>query len=449
MRVEDVPYREIVVIDTEFESTAGERPIPVCICARELRSGRETRTWLYGAHRPNAPPFAAGPDVLVVAYFVSADFGCYLALGWELPPNVLDLFAEFRVLTNGVRLPHGNGLLGAAAYFRISTMSADDKHVLRALASRGSWTEGERAALLSYCAADVECVVKLLLAVLQQVSAGDLARAVLRGQYMKAVAAIEWNGVPLDTDMLTELTTRWEELRHGIISNVDAEIAVYDGTRFSIERFERLLVREGLRWPRTMTGLPKLDDDTLKDFGKTNEKIEDVRQIRHAMSDLRLHKLAVGLDGRNRTMLSPFRSSTGRNQPSNSRFIFGPAVWLRGLIRPAPGHALAYVDYEQQEFAIAAHLSDDDAMRKACTSEDPYIAFAIQAGAVPVGATRSTHPRERERFKTCVLGVLYGMGPETLARRLGIGHLEGRHLLDLCRRTFPKYWQWSANAVDT
>ena len=33
-------------------------------------------------------------------------------------------------------------------------------------------------------------------------------------------------------------------------------------------------------------------------------------------------------------LLSAFRARTGRNQPSNAKFIFGPATWLRGDDRP-------------------------------------------------------------------------------------------------------------------
>ena len=36
---------------------------------------------------------------------------------------------------------------------------------------------------------------------------------------------------------------------------------------------------------------------------------------------------------------------TGRNQPSNAKFILGPARWMRGLIRPPEGHGIAYVDF--------------------------------------------------------------------------------------------------------
>ena len=36
-----------------------------------------------------------------------------------------------------------------------------------------------------------------------------------------------------------------------------------------------------------------------------------------------------------------------------SKFVFGPSAWLRGLIKPTEGRALAYVDWSQQEHGIA------------------------------------------------------------------------------------------------
>ena len=40
-------------------------------------------------------------------------------------------------------------------------------------------------------------------------------------------------------------------------------------------------------------------------------------------------EIAVDADGRSRCWLAPFRSESGRNQPSNSRFVFGAPSWLR------------------------------------------------------------------------------------------------------------------------
>jgi len=105
------PYREIWLADFEFMAGAGERPVPVCLCARELRSGREIRIWRdeFGP----LPPYPTGVDSLFVAYMASAELGCHLALGWPMPERVLDLCAEFRCGTNGLTVPAGRGLIGA------------------------------------------------------------------------------------------------------------------------------------------------------------------------------------------------------------------------------------------------------------------------------------------------------------------------------------------------
>lgn len=89
-----------------------------------------------------------------------------------------------------------------------------------------------------------------------------------------------------------------------------------------------------------------------------------------------LSELAVGDDHRNRCLLSPYRAGAGRNKPCNSNFIFGNANWLRSLIQPTPEYGLAYLDWSQQEFGIAAALSNDQAMLDAYVCGDPYLGFA-------------------------------------------------------------------------
>jgi hypothetical protein len=114
-----------------------------------------------------------------------------------MPVYVLDLFTEFRALTNGLRTISGNGLLGALAYFGIEAMDAAEKDDMRALALRGGpWSAEERASLLNYCESDVISLRKLLGAMQSRI---DFPRALLRGRFMKAAASIEWTGVPINT----------------------------------------------------------------------------------------------------------------------------------------------------------------------------------------------------------------------------------------------------------
>jgi hypothetical protein len=276
----------------------------------------------------------------------------------------------------------------------------------------------------------------------------DLPRAGLRGRYMKAAAIMEHNGTPIDTETLELLRQYWADIQDDLIAEIDADYGVFDGRTFKAERWEKYLVAHDIPWPRLESGRLDLSDNAFRQMAKAYPVVSPVRELRSSLSELRLNDLAVGQDNRNRCILSVFRARSSRNAPSNSRFIFGPSVWLRGLIKPPPGFGLAYIDWSQQEFGIAAALSGDHAMQDAYISRDPYLAFAKQAGAVPEGATKETHGPTRELFKQCVLAVLYGMEAESLATRIGQPPVVARDLLRAHRETYSRFWQWSDAAVD-
>ena len=465
----------------------------------------------------------------------------------------------------------------------------------------GPYSDAERVALLDYCQSDVDALARLLPKLGPTV---DVAHALNRGRYMAAVARMESNGIPIDSDRLAMVREHWTAIQGRLIAAVDADYGVfvptnsalnpatefgqavllmaaeweidaheladaavmcwqrnrevekplldakraarratsltttrlnrwedsgrdsaswpgldgdarelargypelgigygydsdgnYDSTdyagalwdvlrddrdavlpkhhpailgeaaeivlrgggsggvvhpmTFKADRWAAYLVAHGIPWPRLESGKLALDDETFRQMAKRHPReVGPIRELRHTLGQLRLNELAVGADGRNRCLLSPFRAITGRNQPRNSRFIFGPSAWLRSLIKPEPGRAVAYVDWSQQEFAIAGALSGDRGMMEAYQSGDPYLTFAKQSGAVPPDATKKSHPAERTRFKVCALAVQYGMGEQSLAASLGEPEIVGRELLRLHKQTYPAYWRWSQAAVD-
>jgi hypothetical protein len=440
----DWPYREIWLADFEFGAGAGERPVPVCLCARELRSGREVRLWRdeFGS----VPPYPTDASSLFVAYYASAELGCHLALGWPMPERILDLFTEFRCGTNGLTVLAGNGLIGALTAHGLDAMDATEKEGMRDLVLRGGpWSDEERAAILEYCMSDVDSLTRLLPAMAPRI---DLPRALLRGRYMAAAAHMEYTGVPIDVSMLNKLREHWTSMQGKLIERIDADYGVYEGHTFKLKRFEAWLIQAGIPWPRLESGQLDLGDDTFRQMARAYPAVSPLRELRSSLADLRLNDLDVGPDGRNRTILSAFRARTGRNQPSNSRFIFGPSVWLRSLIKPPPGMAVAYIDFEQQEFAIAARLSGDSNMLAAYVSGDPYLAFARQAGAIPPGGTKDTHGSVRERFKVTALAVLYGMEEQGLALKLDQPTIVARDLLHSHHEAFRQFWRWSDAIVD-
>ena len=319
------------------------------------------------------------------------------------------------------------------------------KEVPRRDPARGPWTEEEKIYLLDYCQSDVDALKPLLEKLLPYI---DWPRIFLHGAYTGAAAHIERTGIPLDMEILGIIKTKWSEIISKLVGEIDAKYGVYEGTVFKLRKFEDYLQRSGIPWPRSPTGKLDLTDDTFKDMARIYPQLSPLRELRSTLAQSREIKLQVGLDGRNRALLSYFQSITGRNQPSTNRFIFGNASWWRGLIKPGPGRGLAYVDYSQQEFGIAAALSGDENMMAAYKSGDPYLSFAKQVGAVPQDATKKSHPDEREQFKQCILATQYGMGAASLAARINQPEIYARELLRYHRQAFKGFWAWSDRVVD-
>jgi DNA polymerase-1 len=128
-----LPFRQAWAVDFEFIANRGQRPVPVCMVAQELRSGRKLR--LGADQLGSQPPFAITADVLFVAYYASAELTCFKVLGWPMPARILDLYVEFRNATNclqekGVKAVE-SGLLAALAAHGLDTIGAIEKAEMR------------------------------------------------------------------------------------------------------------------------------------------------------------------------------------------------------------------------------------------------------------------------------------------------------------------------------
>ncbi len=400
-------FEQVIFEDFEFASKPGERPDVVCFTWHEWPSGQTHRLWR--DQLGTSPPCRTDARVLHVHFVSNAELSCYLSLGWPLPVNVLDLNPAFRCITNGRTVPEGRGLHGALAYFQLPP-SFDSKR---------------------------------------------------KAEFVAAPARMEHAGVPIDMETFPLLTDEraWRYVRDAMVPTIDAAYGVYikgpDGDwHFSMELFERYLERTGITgWPLTKEGKLSTKRKTFENMTKGHPQLEGLRQLRYARDKMRKIKLAVGADGRNRTVLWPFKSKTGRTQPKASQWIFSPAVWLRSLIKPGPGQAVAYVDYSSMEFMIAASLSGDPVMIEFYRSGDPYLSFAKRVGTAPKDATKKTHEPLRDRYKTGLLAIQYSVQAETLAGRLGISSFAAHEMLAQHRQLFAVYWQWAedwlAHALDT
>jgi DNA polymerase I len=331
----DLPFTEIWLHDFEFVARPGEHPDVVCLAAHELRSGQTFKLWRDELRE--GPPYRTDRDVLFVSFVANAECACHLAVDWPLPRNVLDLSPVFRNLANGLSPPEGKGLIGALRYYGLNTISTKQKDAARERVMQGwPFTPEEREWILKYCLSDVEALLPLLQRILRDMSALDLGVALHHGEFAAASALMEHNGVPIDMEVFAQLADvdTWRAVRDAMVPTIDAQYGVYvrdaaGNWTFNSERFAAYLAREGIAWPQLETGNLNMRRKTFEDMSKGWPQLEGLRQLRHARDMMRKIKLAVGADGRNRTVLWPFKAKTSRTQPKAAQWIFSPAVWLR------------------------------------------------------------------------------------------------------------------------
>jgi hypothetical protein len=395
-------YEEIWAVDFEFIAPPGECPDVVCLAAIELRSGRTLRLWRdqLGA----APPYRTDSKVLFVCYVANAEIACHLALGWPTPKNILDLSPVFRCITNGRDAPEGRGLIGALRWYHIDAIDAKRKDALRGRIMKGwPFTLEEQKIILDYCLGDATDLTRLLPKMLSDITNIGLNVALYWGEFAAVSALMQHHGVPIDMEIYPKLadTKTWRYTRDAVVPEIDAAYGVYVRNKagdwtFSMERWQAYLAREGIQWPTRVNekGETKLDmrRKTFENMTRGFPQLEPLRQLRHTRDKMRKVKLAVGADGRNRTVLWPFKSKTGRTQPKAAEWIFSPAVWLRSLIKPGPGMAVAYIDYSSMEF-LWGRRSLAIATCSGCTTRAILISLSLKRSA----PFRRTLPKRRTR----------------------------------------------------
>ena len=118
----------------------------------------------------------------------------------------------------------------------------------------------------------------------------------------------------------------------------------------------------------------------------------------------------------------PVRSETGRQ--------------IRKAFHAAPGHLLLCADYSQIELRLLAHLSQDAALLEAFEQgQDIHTTVAAEVfGVAPETVTNE----QRARAKTLNFGIIYGITPYGLARRIeGMDVATAMELIAQYKRRFP------------
>ncbi len=479
---------EVWAIDTEYmtDGPGAERIAAVwCVCGVELLSGRFVTVWVDGSERCPFP--TEREDVVFVAHNAAAEGQAFAALGWPSPSLVIDTMAEQRRGMNiddprpyvaagaGVAvatraLGNGWGLVDSLRAHGLAEHIPQDKKEMRELAIKGGpWTPKNKAALLEYCLDDCHALGPLLAAQIGFIEAwGDdseagVAQAHVRGAFMWSLGPLNRRGLPMDKAACEVLATRAPEIAGRWIGETAKSFPVYEEGKDGALSLRQELVDRLIKdrydpaaWPLTeASGVFATDVDTLRNMAEIWPELVELKEaeaLRRLLSSREFHLEA---DGRLRVRWHPMVQKTGRTSAGGSPFAWPKG--MRSLMAPGEGEALLYLDWKSQEFAIAAALSGDEAMRRAYVSGDVYLAFARQSGLIREadwqrvvregGKPGEAFKAERIVSKAVVLGLQFGMTKHGLASALDADLAFAARMVRKHEQVYPQLHGWGREVV--
>lgn len=252
------------------------------------------------------------------------------------------------------------------------------------------------------------------------------------------LAGMESAGIKLDVSLLESLSKELDIQLARLIDN----IYLLAGENFNINSpkqlseilFERLKLKPG---KKTKTGF-STDEGVLSQLALQHElpaKILNYRQLMKLKSTYvdALPRLVRPATGRLHTTFNQVVTATGRLSSSDPNLQNIPVRGEWGMrVREAfisdEGWKMVSADYNQIELRILAHLSQDPQLILSFREgEDIHRRTAAQIFQVaPERVTREM----RRAGKTINFGIIYGMGPYSLASDLGISLAEAKKYIE-------------------
>ncbi len=380
------------------------------------------------------------------------------------------------------------------AYAVIFNKPYDEKNDMRRLiVGNTEYSADEQSKILDYCMKDTVLTYQIFAHVTRfmvrrypELKSNYLRQALRRGEYVKATTWVEWHGYPIDQEILEKVgknidvieksfvTDESQEIQDLYIRTITKKNETYEVFAFNnaqlkktIEGYEGL----ALRWPTTKSGMYATDIETLEKLSGIHPLAKSLLSVKRKMTCIKYltveekndvlakRKLRTSISslGRIHCYVNPFGTTTGRNAPPASTFVFAQSSWQRVLVRPKSGRAIIGLDYRAQEILIAGIVSKDPIILKGYASGDPYITFALEAGLIDsldaglsIEELKKKYSQLRnEVLKPVVLGMNYGLGKAKLSAYLGKPQAETDQYYFAHKSVYHTYWENVAEFIQT
>ena len=118
---------------------------------------------------------------------------------------------------------------------------------------------------------------------------------------------------------------------------------------------------------------------------------------------------------------------------------------IRKAFTAPEGYCLISADYSQTELRMLAHLSEDPVLLQAFEQDlDIHQATASQVYSLPLREVSLEH---RRRAKAINFGLIYGQGPYTLSKSLGVSLNQGKEIIESYFKKFKRVRDYMESVV--
>lgn len=276
---------------------------------------------------------------------------------------------------------------------------------------------------------------------------------------VEVLAALEFNGVQVSKSELNNQETRLQKRIDELVATIDSEAKSTIARSFDLNSPKQLSAAlfnkpddevEGLGIKpikKTKTGY-STNAEVLEKLALDPEietpipsLILEYRQLSKLVSTY-LKALAEEIHPETNRIHASFNqtvAATGRLSSSDPNLQNIPIRTdigreIRKAFVAADGHQLISADYSQIELRILAHLSDDPALIEAfLAGEDIHQAVAAQINDIPLNQITK---EQRSGAKMVNFGIVYGVTPWGLARRLNVSNSEATEIIDNYKAKF-------------
>jgi DNA polymerase-1 len=276
---------------------------------------------------------------------------------------------------------------------------------------------------------------------------------------LRVLAAMELEGINLNSDFLNELSTVLDTDINVLISKIyeaaGEEFNIASPKQLGVILFEKMKLVDKPK--KTKTGQYSTAEDVLSYLAKDHEIIRDVLEYRGLakLKSTYVYALPLQVEESTKRIHTDYMqtvAATGRLSSNNPNLQNIPIRTERGReVRKAfiprdEDHILLAADYSQIELRIIAALSEESTMIEAFKNgEDIHASTAANVFNVPLNeVTRE----QRSNAKTVNFGIIYGVSAFGLSNQTDLTRSEAKELIETYYATYPKLRSYMSRQID-